>query len=65
MKTLDPTPAAESATATSTTGLVQSLGLFSSTAIVVGSMIGSGIFLVDADIARGTNSPALFWARGW
>ena len=23
-------------------------------------MIGSGIFLVDADIARGTNSPALF-----
>jgi APA family basic amino acid/polyamine antiporter len=40
--------------------LVQSLGLFSSTALVVGSMIGSGIFIVDADIARGTNSPALF-----
>jgi APA family basic amino acid/polyamine antiporter len=40
--------------------LVQSLGLFSSTAIVMGSMIGSGIFIVDADIARGTNSPALF-----
>jgi len=39
--------------------LVQSLGLFSSTAIVAGSMIGSGIFIVDADIARGTNSPAL------
>jgi APA family basic amino acid/polyamine antiporter len=39
---------------------VQSLGLFSSTAIVAGSMIGSGIFLVDADIARGTDSPALF-----
>jgi APA family basic amino acid/polyamine antiporter len=39
---------------------VQSLGLFSSTAIVIGSMIGSGIFIVDADIARGTNSPALF-----
>jgi APA family basic amino acid/polyamine antiporter len=39
---------------------VQSLGLFSSTALVVGSMIGSGIFIVDADIARGTNSPALF-----
>ena len=60
MKTLDPTHAAESAPATSSTGLVQSLGLFSSTAIVAGSMIGSGIFLVDADIARGTNSPALF-----
>jgi APA family basic amino acid/polyamine antiporter len=39
---------------------VQSLGLFSSTAIVIGSMIGSGIFIVDADIARGTNSPALY-----
>ena len=39
--------------------LVQSLGLFSSTAIVAGSMIGSGVFIVDADIARGTNSPAL------
>jgi APA family basic amino acid/polyamine antiporter len=40
--------------------MVQSLGLFSSTALVIGSMIGSGIFIVDADIARGTNSPALF-----
>ena len=40
--------------------LVQSLGLFSSTALVIGSMIGSGIFIVDAEIARGTNSPALF-----
>jgi APA family basic amino acid/polyamine antiporter len=42
-----------------TAGMVQSLGLFSSTALVAGSMIGSGIFLVDADIARVTNSPAL------
>ncbi len=40
--------------------LVQTLGLFSSTAIVIGSMIGSGIYIVDADIARGTNSPALY-----
>ena len=39
--------------------MVQTLGLFSSTAIVTGSMIGSGIFLVDADIARGADSPAL------
>ena len=39
--------------------MVQTLGLFSSTALVAGSMIGSGIFLVDADIARTTNSPAL------
>jgi len=41
-------------------GLVPTLGLFSSTALVIGSMIGSGIFIVDADIARGTNSPALY-----
>lgn len=36
-----------------------SLGLFSATAIVVGSMIGSGIFLVPADISRNVGSPAL------
>jgi APA family basic amino acid/polyamine antiporter len=42
--------------------MAQSLGLFSATTIVVGSMIGSGIFLVDCDIARGTDSPALYLA---
>ncbi len=42
--------------------MVQRLGLFSATTIVVGSMIGSGIFIVDSDIARGTNSPALYLA---
>ena len=40
--------------------MVQSQGLFSSTALVIGSMIGSGIFIVEADIARGTDSPALY-----
>ena len=40
--------------------MAQTLGLFSSTAIVMGSMIGSGIFIVDADIARLTRSPALY-----
>jgi basic amino acid/polyamine antiporter, APA family len=40
--------------------MVQSLGLFSSTAMVIGSMIGSGIFLVDSDISRVTNSPVLY-----
>jgi APA family basic amino acid/polyamine antiporter len=39
---------------------VPRLGLFSSTALVVGSMIGSGIFIVAADIARGVGSPVLF-----
>jgi basic amino acid/polyamine antiporter, APA family len=42
--------------------MVQRLGLFSATTIVVGSMIGSGIFIVDSDIARGTDSPALYLA---
>lgn len=37
-------------------GLVHGLGLFDSTMIVVGSMIGSGIFIVSADIARHTGS---------
>ncbi|QEE29070.1 amino acid permease [Terriglobus albidus] len=44
---------------TSQPKFVQGLGLFSATAIVMGSMIGSGIFIVAADIARGTSSPAL------
>jgi APA family basic amino acid/polyamine antiporter len=38
---------------------VKGLGLTSSTMLVMGSMIGSGIFLVSADIARATDSPAL------
>ncbi|HTV05344.1 MAG TPA: amino acid permease [Acidobacteriaceae bacterium] len=42
--------------------LVQGLGLFSATAIVAGSMIGSGIFIVPAEIARSVGSPALLIA---
>jgi APA family basic amino acid/polyamine antiporter len=38
-------------------GLVRGLGLVDSTMIVIGSMIGSGIFIVSADIARQTGSP--------
>jgi APA family basic amino acid/polyamine antiporter len=38
---------------------VQGMGLFSATAIVMGSMIGSGIFIVSADMARVLGSPAL------
>ncbi len=56
----DKAPTPESNAAAQPTRLVQSLGLFSSTAIVIGSMIGSGIYIVDADIARGTDSPALY-----
>lgn len=35
------------------------MGLFSATAIVMGSMIGSGIFIVSADMSRLLDSPAL------
>ncbi len=39
--------------------LVKSLGPLDATMIVAGSMIGSGIFIVSADIARQVGSPAL------
>ena len=42
-----------------TTGLIKGLGLLDSTTLVVGSMIGSGIFIVSADIARQVKSPGL------
>ena len=45
--------------------MVQGLGLTSATMLVMGSMIGSGIFIVSAEIARETDSPALLigaWA---
>jgi APA family basic amino acid/polyamine antiporter len=40
--------------------LVKGLSLFDSTTIVMGSMIGSGIFIVAAETARQTQSPGLF-----
>jgi APA family basic amino acid/polyamine antiporter len=40
-------------------GLVKGLGLLDATTLVIGSMIGSGIFIVSADIARQTGSPGL------
>ena len=39
-----------------TTGFIRGLGLLDSTMIVAGSMIGSGIFIVSADIARQVGS---------
>lgn len=39
--------------------LIKGLGLTSSTMLVMGSMIGSGIFIVSAEIAREVGSPAL------
>jgi len=40
----------------SATGFIRGLGLVDSTMIVAGSMIGSGIFIVSADIARQVGS---------
>src|SRR5256884_7175107 len=37
--------------------LVRGLGLLDSTMLVAGSMIGSGIFIVSADISRQVGSP--------
>ncbi len=41
------------------TELVKGLGLTSATMLVLGSMIGSGIFIVSAEISREVTSPAL------
>jgi APA family basic amino acid/polyamine antiporter len=43
--------------ASSDQGFVRAIGLFDGTMIVVGSMIGSGIFIVAAGISRQTGSP--------
>lgn len=46
-------------------GFKKSLGLIDSTAMVMGSMVGSGIFIVSADMARNLGSPGwllLAWA---
>ncbi len=48
--------AAEPAVPAVEAGFVRGLSLFDSSMIVVGSMIGSGIFIVSADIARQTGS---------
>jgi basic amino acid/polyamine antiporter, APA family len=44
------------------TQLVRGLKLFDATAIIVGSMIGSGIFIVSADMARQLGSSGLLLA---
>jgi len=49
-------------------GFVRAIGLFDGTMIVVGSMIGSGIFIVAAEISGQTGSPAgllLTWILTW
>src|SRR6202030_56163 len=52
----DTTHPVQQRTAMAEPGFVRAIGLFDGTMIVVGSMIGSGIFLVAADITRQTGS---------
>ncbi len=54
------TVANKSATGPPSADLVKGLGLLDCTTIVMGSMIGSGIFIVAAEIAREVGSPGLF-----
>src|SRR5256714_13920015 len=54
----DTTHAIPQSNAKKPTGFVRAIGLFDGTMIVVGSMIGSGIFIVAAEISRQTGSPA-------
>ncbi len=47
------------------TEFTRGLGLYDSTMVVVGSMIGSGIFIVSADMARDDRQRAAgCWPRG-
>jgi basic amino acid/polyamine antiporter, APA family len=46
-----------SAATDQTTGLIRGLGLLDATMLVAGSMIGSGIYIVSADIARQVGAP--------
>ncbi|HEX9573123.1 MAG TPA: amino acid permease, partial [Myxococcales bacterium] len=48
-------------------GLVRRIGLFDATMIVMGGIVGSGIFVTPADVARSAGSPALIlgaWVVG-
>src|SRR5215831_3551178 len=54
--------ATSAATTTKSPGLIRGLKLFDSTMLVSGSMIGSGIFIVSAEMGRQVGSPA--WLLG-
>ena len=46
------------------TGFIRGLGLLDSTMIVAGSMIGSGIFIVSAEMSRQVGSPGWLLSHG-
>ena len=52
----------------SRTEFVRAISRLDATALVVGSMIGSGIFIVSAEILRQVQAPGLLlfvWAQWW
>src|SRR5436853_3832243 len=51
------TQPASSSSSNKDTGFVRGLNLFDSTMVVIGVMIGSGIFIVSADMSRLIGSP--------
>src|SRR5262245_61390686 len=55
--TTQPHPPQATSATTLDTEFTRGLGLYDSTMVVVGSMIGSGIFIVSADMARTIGSP--------
>jgi APA family basic amino acid/polyamine antiporter len=61
------TAASSPVTPESKQGFVRGLGLTGATTLVMGSMIGSGIYIVSADVARQVGSPGLLivcWVLG-
>ncbi len=57
-------PATPQTTSPPDTGFVRGLGLLDSIMAVAGAMIGSGVFIVSADMARQIGSPGGLLA-GW
>ncbi|HOW86313.1 MAG TPA: amino acid permease [Candidatus Aminicenantes bacterium] len=55
----DPAPAPLASVGTGAPGFKREMSLFDAMMIVIGAMIGSGIFIVSADIARTVGSPGL------
>src|SRR5947207_13037894 len=54
---LAPTPRMSTSSEPTNGKFIRGLGLLDSTMLVAGSMIGSGIFIVSADISRQVGSP--------
>jgi APA family basic amino acid/polyamine antiporter len=67
METTEPAVKPEGQSGGGESGFVKGLGLTGATTLVIGSMIGSGIFIVSADVSRQVKSPGLLivcWLLG-